>query len=148
MKKYDGVFIKSNGENLDHQFDIIKKINPKIEIFETYLKIINLKKFDLNNNYLIFSGIGNSQNFKNILKKNKFKIQKEVIFPDHHQYNINEINNIINDSKKNNTKIITTEKDYVKISKIDSNNIDFIEVELEIKDEERLKKFIQEKINE
>ncbi len=148
LKKYDGVFIKNDNENLNDQINLIKKINPKIEIFETYLKINNLENFNMNDNYLIFSGIGNPQNFRDILKKNKFKIKKEIIFPDHHQYNENEINDIVNYSKKNNTKIITTEKDHVKISKIDSSNINFVEVKLKIKDEERLKIFINKKINE
>ncbi len=148
LKKYDGIFIKYDREILDDQSNFIKRINPKIEIFKTYFKISNLKNFNLDDNYLIFSGVGNPQSFKYILEKNKFKIKKEIIFPDHYQYKKNEIEDIINNAKKDNLKIITTEKDYVKISKIDSSNINFVEVKLEIKDEERLKKFINKKINE
>ena len=43
--------------------DTIKKINPNIKIFKTYYKIINIDKFDLSKNYLIFSGLGNPLNF-------------------------------------------------------------------------------------
>ena len=45
-----------------------------------------------------------------------------------------------------NLKIITTEKDFVKIPKECSNNIDFLEIELIIKKQEELISFIKSKL--
>ena len=58
-----------------------------------------------------------------ILTKNKFNIIKEIIFPDHYKYTQNDINNIQLHAKNLNAKIITTEKDYVKINLNKDNDI-------------------------
>ena len=64
--------------------------------------------------YLVFSGIGNPESFKNTLKENKFKIIKELTFPDHFNYSKKIINSIKKEAQTLNAQIITTEKDYVK----------------------------------
>ena len=148
LKKYDGIFLKSEKDSTIDQINLIKNINPNIKIFETFFEILNLNRFEANQNYLIFSGIGNPQSFKNLLLKSNLNIVKEVIFPDHHDYKENEIEDIKKQAKILNAKIITTEKDYVKISKLSDNNINFIEVKLKIKNESELLKYLNSKIYE
>ncbi len=148
LSKYDGVFLKNQSEINDNQINLIKKYNPKIEIFTTFFEIKNLVEFDLNENYLIFSGIGNPKSFKNILKANNLKIKDEIIFPDHHSYKNKEIENIIQKGKDNNAKIITTEKDYVKIPKEYSNHIKYLDISLKIQNEKRLIDFLKNKFYE
>ena len=46
-------------------------------------------------------------------------------------------------AKKMNAKIITTEKDYVKLSSEEINGINFLEIGIKIKDEDKLIKFIK-----
>jgi len=148
LKKYDGVFLKNNQQPLSDKIKIIKKNNPLIEIFETYYEINNIKNFNKQDRFLIFSGIGNPQNFKKILLNQNFNIVEEKIFPDHYNYDKNDIEKIEKLAKKINAKIITTEKDYVKVSKFTSINIDYLEVSLKIKDEEKFINFIKKKIYE
>ena len=107
-----------------------------------------MHKFNLNEEFLIFSGIGNPRNFREILIKNKFKIKDELIFADHYDYKKDEIENIISISQKNNLKIITTEKDFMKIKKFNLTNIDFVEVKLIIKNEKEFIDFLKNKIYE
>ena len=148
LKKYAAVFLKNNSDNILEHSNLIKKINKNIEIFETYLKIVNLHKFNLNEEFLIFSGIGNPSSFRKILINNKFKIKDELIFSDHYDYKKDEIENIISKSQKNNLKIITTEKDFMKIKKFNLTNIDFVEVKLIIKNEKEFIDFLKNKIYE
>jgi len=149
LKKYDCVFIKNVNEKvLDDKKDLIKKQNQHIQIFETYLEVINLKKFDLTQRYLIFSGLGNPSNFRKTLEKNNFKIIDEMIFPDHHEYTIEEIKKILKRAKENNASIITTQKDFVKISHFQFDEIKFLETELRIKNEEIFVEFLKKKLNE
>ena len=148
LKKYDGIFLKYENETQVDQLNLFKKHNSKIKIFETYFEIKNLDSLDKSENYLVFSGIGNSQSFKNILLKNGFIIKDEIIFPDHHSYKKNEIDAIILRAKSLKTKIVTTEKDYVKIKKLGFDNISYAEVELKIKDEKELISFLKMKIYE
>tara|TARA_Y100000591_G_scaffold324596_1_gene344252 strand:- start:397 stop:1335 length:939 start_codon:yes stop_codon:yes gene_type:complete len=144
--KYDGVFLKSENQNNNEQINLIKKYNPKMEIFITSFELNNLSEFNINDNYLIFSGIGNSGNFKKILKKNNFNIVDEIIFPDHHVYKNIEIENIIKKAEDKNSKIITTEKDFVKIPKEYSNNIKYLNLNLKIHDEKKLINFLKKSL--
>ena len=148
IKKYDIVFLKGEYLNEEKIVKLIKDQNPEIKVFQTYYEAVNLNKFNTNNDYLIFSGIGNPNNFRNTLIKNNFKVVDEIIFPDHYQYKKEDINKIKLKAKKLNAKIITTEKDYVKISEKDTDNIDFLEIDLKIKNERNLINLINLMVNE
>jgi tetraacyldisaccharide 4'-kinase len=150
LKKYDGIFLKHNNINTNaiNISSIINKINPNIKIFNSYVTIKNINKFDLTNKYLIFSSIGNPNSFKDLLIKNNFKIVEEIIFPDHYNYSADNINKILDKAKKIGAKVITTEKDFVKISDDYKNKINYIEIDLNIPKEEDLIKFINSKIYE
>tara|TARA_E500000178_G_C16755107_1_gene632167 strand:- start:56 stop:799 length:744 start_codon:yes stop_codon:yes gene_type:complete len=150
LKKYDAIFIKNTNKhnNLTKIYSKVKEINPKIEIFNTYVEIKNIEKFNLNHNYLIFSGIGNSESFRETLKENKFKIVEELIFTDHYQYKEEDITKILNKAKIKGLKIVTTEKDYIKIVSNIKDNINFIEIDFKVKNNDKLEMFIKSKINE
>ena len=145
LKKYDAVFLKDSELNNNVQ-EIIKNYNQNIEVFHTSYQIKNFRNFDLSKKFLVFSGIGNPKNFMNILNKNNFKIIDQIIFSDHYNYKQEDINFIKNRAKKINAEIITTEKDFVKISKFDNENINFLEIELKIENEKKLINFIKKKI--
>ncbi len=140
LKNYDVVFFNGVSNLKKEERDEIKKINNNIEIFETDQKILNIKKIKKNRNYLIFSGIGNPSNFKSLLLKNKIKVKKTLVYPDHYNYSLNDLKFIENLAKKLKLKIITTEKDYLRINNFDKKNIEFIKMKLEVK---RKKSLIQ-----
>jgi len=71
--KYDAIFLNGNEEDNSHIKNSIKKISKDIKIFETYYKPVNVHKLNIEDNYLIFSGIGNPNSFKKTLLKNNFK---------------------------------------------------------------------------
>tara|TARA_B110000858_G_scaffold85016_1_gene98284 strand:- start:1851 stop:2789 length:939 start_codon:yes stop_codon:yes gene_type:complete len=144
--KYDAVFLNGNGEDNLDIIKSIRKISNNIKIFETYYNPTNINKFDPNDNYLIFSGIGNPNTFKRTLLKNKIKIIKEIIFPDHYQYKKIDIKKIKHMAINLNLKIITTEKDFVKISKKYSNDVNFLEIDIVIKKQNELISLIKSKL--
>ena len=86
LKNYDCIFVKENSKKKHGIINNIKKVNKRIKIFYSEVKIINLKRINKNKKYLIFSGIGNSDSFKNTLLENKINVIEEVIFPDHYDY--------------------------------------------------------------
>ncbi len=145
LKKYDAIFLKDSELNNNVQ-EIIKNYNQNIEVFHTSYQIKNFRSFDLSKKFLVFSGIGNPKNFMNTLNKNNFKIIDQIIFSDHYNYKQEDIDFIKNRAKKINAEIITTEKDFVKISKFDNENINFLEIELKIENEKKLINFIKNKI--
>ena len=147
LKNYDIVFLNGKDDNTENIREIIHKLNPKIEIFESDYKIQNLKELDINSNYLIFSGIGDPVSFKEILLENNISVVKEIIFPDHYKYKKKDIENILQESKKLNAKILTTEKDFIKLSVDDVREINFLKIELKIVKEEKFINFINDKLN-
>ena len=124
----------------------IKKINPKINIFKTKYHPINLNEFNKKKNYLIFSGIGNPENFKALLLKNKIKIIKELKFPDHYKYtndNIKEIKKIAVNLK---AEIITTEKDYIKLNSHNKKDIKCLYIKVKILNQMKFMNYIKSKL--
>ena len=107
-----------------------------------------IKEFDIKKNYLLFSGIGNPNSFKDILLENNFNVIDNIIFPDHFEYNEKDIQKIKNRARKLNAQIVTTEKDFVKIKENYRNNINFLKIDLEIDREENFVNFINSKIND
>ena len=137
LKRFDAVILNGNSDNLETIENQIKKINSNIKIFKTFYEISNIQKYDLNSKYLIFSGIGNPSDFKDILLENKFDVRKELKFSDHYKYSLNDFEKIIINAKNENLKILTTEKDYMKIPEEFKKEIDFIAIDLIIQNEEK-----------
>ena len=106
LRKYDAVFINGNSFNKKFIRDI-KKINPNIAIFSGEYVCSNLNKYK-NNNYLIFSGIGNPQSLSNTLKKSKIHFEENFIFPDHYSYSDSEIRKLKKIAKIKKLKLLTT----------------------------------------
>ncbi len=79
-----------------------------------------------------------------MLKINKLNIVKDIEFPDHYSYSKNDINEIIAISNELDCRIITTEKDYMRLKQNDPNKIKYIKVDLEILDEKKFLKDISE----
>jgi len=143
IKKYDAIFINGNEVDNSDFKSLIKKYNKDIKIFESTYSPINIEKFDINERYLVFSGIGNPESFKEILVKNKFNIIKEIIFPDHYNYTQNDIDGIKTQAKKLNATIITTEKDYTKINSSNYDDIKFLQIDLKIENEIELINYLK-----
>tara|TARA_B110001450_G_C17625445_1_gene482935 strand:- start:416 stop:1354 length:939 start_codon:yes stop_codon:yes gene_type:complete len=143
IKNYHAVFLNGNGENVSEIKKKIKNYNENIKIFEADYQIRNIEKFDTNEKYLIFSGIGNPDSFFKTLKKHNFNIVKEIRFPDHYNYSSRDLDEIKEVAKSLNVKMLTTEKDYIKINNADVVGIDCLKIDLIIKEESELKKFIK-----
>ena len=138
IKNYKFIFINGNLENLDYIKKTIYKINPKTHIFIGEYVPTNINQFDLSNKYIVFSGIGNHKTFVEMLKKNNFNIIKDFEFPDHYKYLNKDLDNLISKSNEMNCKIITTEKDFVRIDNENFSKIKFVKSELNIQDEDKL----------
>ena len=120
-----------NGEkNRDIENKIFSK-NKEIKIFYTKYRAKNISEFK-NKKVIAFAGIGNPDNFFDLLKDNKIDIGEEIKFPDHHEYSEETLENLINKAKKNNNILLTTEKDYFRIAENYKQNISFLKIEVEI----------------
>ena len=142
LKRFDAVFLNGSSSNFEKIEKQIKNINLDIKIFKTFYKILNIQTYNLESKYLIFSGIGNPSDFKDILVENKFNVAREMVFPDHYDYSLNDLEKIQNIAKNENLKIITTEKDFMKIPQEFKKEINFLTIDLIIQDERKLIKLL------
>ena len=138
LKSYENVFLNGNEESLIAIKEQIKRINPNININSGKYIPLNIGEFDKDQNYLVFSGIGNHKTFVEMLKNNKLKIVSDLEYPDHYQYSKKDFDEIIINAKKFNAHIITTEKDYLRLENLNRNEILYVKSSLDVSDEKNL----------
>jgi tetraacyldisaccharide 4'-kinase len=117
----------------------IKNISSDINIYYSNYLPTNLNEFT-NCNLLAFAGIGNPENFFNLLEKNNLSVKKKISFPDHYSYSTKELNNLVDFSIKNNLKIVTTEKDFFRIAHHKIAQIQCLNVTLDIENKDKFEK--------
>ena len=130
LTKYKNVFLNGNNENIKNIIKYIHSLDPNINIYQGEYVPLNINEFDKSKKYLVFSGIGNHKTFISMLRKNNINIVKEIEFPDHYKYLQKEIDDIISMSEKLNCKVMTTEKDYMRLN--NNDKIFYIKSELKI----------------
>ena len=145
LKKYDIAFLNGEIEN-KNLYSELKSINKNLKIFKGKYKPENLNKFNLKKEYLMFCGIGNPHEFEKTLIKYKFSIKEKVVYPDHYKIPHKEINRLKIKAKKANLSLITTEKDFFRLSKLEKKNIKFLKIKLDIKNIKDFKKFLISKL--
>jgi len=138
LKKADCVII--NGKKNENIENKIFSKNDKIKIFYSNYKPQNTAEFK-NKKIVAFAGIGNPENFFDLLRDNKLNIVETIKFPDHHKYSEKELENLLNKIKDNNSILLTTEKDYFRISENHKKNIKCLKIKVEI---ENKNQFIEE----
>ena len=140
LKNYKHIFLNGNLENLENITKKLKSINPNLIIHLGEYEPVNLDQFSTNHKYIVFSGIGNHDTFISMIKKSGLSIFKEIEFPDHYSYSEKDINDILVEAQKFDCKIITTEKDFLRLDNPKLTEIKFIKTDLKILDEKKLLK--------
>lgn len=136
---------KSDGSNkLRHLKDFIRKRNPHAEIIECTHKPLRLidvfdkeKQYPLNmlNGKKIGSlcAIANPQSFNKFLVENGAEIVMEKHFADHHRFTQQEMLDVVNNAKQKGAEyILTTEKDAVRMDRLDQRDLPFLYLRIEI----------------
>ena len=145
LKDYDIAFL--NGESRNKNLLLrLKSINKNLKFFEGKYKPENLGNFNLKKKYLMFCGIGNPHEFEKTLKKYKFNITKKIIFPDHYKITPQEIKRLKSNAKNEGLTLITTEKDFFRLNKLERKNIKFLKIKLEVNNLKYFKKILNSQI--
>jgi tetraacyldisaccharide 4'-kinase len=134
LKRADCVVVNGK-KNLDIENKIFSK-NKDIKIFYAKYNGKNISKFK-KQKVIAFAGIGNPENFFRLLKDNEVEILDEIKFPDHHKYSKKDLENLINKKEENNSILITTEKDYLRIDENYKKNISFLKIEVQVENRDK-----------
>ena len=129
-----------NGKkNTNIENKILEK-NKLIKIFYTEYKPQNLYEFK-NKKIICFAGIGNPVNFFDLLTENKLNVLEQISFPDHYNFSKVDLENLIKKANESNATLLTTDKDYSRISENYKENIECLKIKVEI---ENKNEFIEE----
>ena len=120
----------------------LKKINPDLKIFYSKYKLMNQEELK-NKNILAFAGIGNPENFFDLLIENRLSVKKTIAFPDHYNFKRNEILEIIRQAKERNYTVLTTEKDFFRIKNFEFSEITSCKINLVISEKLKLMSLIK-----
>ncbi len=101
---------------------------------------------------LLVSGIANPYSFINVLSQSKIDTQNRMIFRDHKNYDIKEVEEIRKKFYSTNSySVLTTHKDAVKLSRyskeLDDIDIFYLKIGLDVEEKEEFKEFILSKLN-
>lgn len=123
------------------------RIPSHIPIFSAHIHPSNTGKLSLENKkFIAFAGIGLPEKFYTTLKENEVSILKTHDFPDHHLYKKQEIISLLKHTKKQDARLITTQKDYIRLPKDLQKQIYMYKITLKWDDESALLRFIKEKL--
>ena len=122
-----------NGEKNKSFEEKILDISKNIKIFYSEYLPVNIEEFK-NKELFAFAGIGNPNNFFNLLSKYKLNVQKKIAFPDHYKFKKKEIEQMIEEAIKSGLDLVTTEKDFCRIKDYDFKNLKYLKVDLKIKE--------------
>ena len=126
-----------NGERNRIFENRILEISKRIKIFYSNYTPTNIEQFK-NKKLYAFAGIGNPNNFFELLSEYNLNVEKKVSFPDHYNFTVNEIEKMIEIAHKNDFEIITTEKDFYRIKNYNFKKINYLKLDLIIKEKNKL----------
>lgn len=126
-KKVD-VVVLNNGNNKYIQ-NLCDKYN--IKIIQSKIIADNINDFK-NKEYVAFCGLGRPEKFKNTLLENNIKLKDFVVFEDHYKYTDVDIEKLENIG----INLITTKKDWIKLSKKYKEKVKYLDVHIELDDSE------------
>ena len=115
----------------------IFNISEDIQIYYAKYLPINIE-FLRGKNLCAFAGIGNPNNFFELLSEYNLNVQKKIAFPDHYAFNEKEIKEMTEEANKNNFELITTEKDFYRIKDIGFNKLKYLKIDIEVKGKNNL----------
>ncbi|MDR3289999.1 MAG: tetraacyldisaccharide 4'-kinase [Rickettsiales bacterium] len=109
--------------------------NKNLNVVRGVNKVKN--EHNLETKYMAFSGIGIPSKFLSTLRENRYKIENFFWYDDHYFYTENDLKKLELDATDGNCKLITTKKDWIKLSAAYKEKIEYLDVEIEFYDNEK-----------
>jgi len=135
LRKADCVILM--GKDRKHVEEQIRKINKKIPII--YGRVSAKSPALLSNkNVFAFAGISHPKRFFQTLEDLEYNIEELEIFDDHYQYNEQEIEKMLFIAKEKKLKMITTEKDWVRLPEKYKKIITPLKIDVTLSDPKKL----------
>ena len=133
LKDADAILIsrsdQASEEKLEALLNLLKKYHSKdipigkfgytpTGLYDSFDNKVHDMEFLKDKNVIAVTAIASPDSFYHLLESYQAKIVKKMVYPDHHFFSHQDINDILLESVKENAIIVTSEKDMVKIKKV------------------------------
>ena len=108
-----------------------------LETVETSVIVNEKNTNSKNKDFLAFAGIAHPQKFFDTLDSIPFNIKKKISYPDHYYFTPEDLKKLYAED----LNLITTKKDWVRLSEEDRAKIEYLEIELALDSKSKLKIF-------
>ena len=157
IKRADLIIINRKFSEISNLPNKLNKFLSNVKVFTAYYETIgfvdikkqifyNIQDFE-GQKSLVVSGIANPFSFINALKQTKVDTLKQIIFRDHKNYTLKEVQRIRKEFYDTNShSVVTTEKDAVKLYKfskeLDDIDIFYLKIQIKLDEEQEFKKYL------
>ena len=101
------------------------------------------ERVETNSEYIAFAGIGRPAKFEQTLMDLGVTLAEFHAFPDHHPYQEEDLNPLLEKATRNGYKVITTEKDFVRLPERFQKQVDQLPVSITWQDPVSFKAFLE-----
>ena len=137
LKRADAIILV--GED---KLDIKKFLSVSIPFFNATFDVSKNEEIFKGKNVTAFAGIAYPTKFFDTLNEQGAKILKKINFPDHYIYTENDLLKLVEIANNNQSILVTTKKDYVRIPKNYKKIVHKLDGEIILDEEENLKKIL------
>ena len=143
LSRHDAIILIDHDTNTTSQ-PINFKFPPGIPVIKAMVKPSITSSNWKGQKVFAFSGIAHPEKFLVTLHNFGCEIVNSHFFSDHHSFNCHEIKELEVKAKSLNAKLVTTEKDYIRIPSSKKNNIDYIPIHIEFESKDLIVETLQE----
>ena len=143
LSRHDAIILIDHDTNKTSQ-PIDFKFPPDIPVIKAMVKPSVTSSNWKGQKVFAFSGIAHPEKFLVTLQNVGCEIVNYKSFPDHHSFKSQEIEKLKVKAKSLDSKLVTTEKDYIRIPTLKKNNIDYIPIHIEFERKELMVEILQD----
>ncbi|MGM0568807.1 MAG: tetraacyldisaccharide 4'-kinase [Elusimicrobiota bacterium] len=149
---------RTDGGSFDKIKEKIQSFAPRAQILSAgeklskFVSVFNSQKRDAGflsgKRLMCFSAIGRNSAFHRMLEEKKAVIVEKREKRDHHRWKENEIKKFVSEAAQKNLRLVTTEKDAIKLSSFEPFECWYPQIEIAVSGEEILRNKINKILNE
>lgn len=121
-----------------------RAFHSDLPVFESHIAPKSIP--DSDQSYVAFAGLGYPDKFKNTLLDHNINLAAWYPFADHYAYTQNDEDDLKDRALNKNAQLITTEKDYVRLSSNFQKQVVPFAIELQLNDNAEVARFLKEQL--